>query len=297
VTYKRIWLPREGIIPNLDVGGAPPVVEGYSGGWYRPSQKQQNPAIDPGEPTNESGSIGDDHGWSNCTMSAGAMVLDFHTLGAINKWGGNLRHAPGQPDMSGGTDLWDVQKAWDYFGEYLDIRSGAGWDGVQNDRAIGCAIILTGEGEVPGAGKFAGGHAIGVLPETHSDGRILIADPLCSGPEWVSETDLMAWAENLDPSVNYARSAPHLPLQATTADDVMFNVGPITTHRDCVCKDGAVLYSDAGLSKRYSVCSGETTLGFVGSTNTAHIVVNAGYTNFIRREDVSSIVPFARDFE
>lgn len=294
---KRIWLPREGIIPNADTGGAPPVIEGFSSGWYRPSQKQQNPAIDPSEPTNESDSVGYDHGWSGCTMSAGAMVLDFHTLGEINKWGGNLRHAPGQPDMSGGTDLWDVQKAWDYFGEYLDIRSGAGWDGVEGDHFAGRALLVTGEGEVPGAGNFAGGHACAIFPETHSDGRWLFGDPLCTGPEWISPTEIRTWMENLDSSCNYARSNPHSPSQSTVADDVMFNVAPTTTHRDCVCKDGAVLYSDAGLSKRYSVCSGETNLGFIGATNTAYVVINAGYTNYIRREDVSAIVPFARDYE
>jgi len=287
--------PRDRL-PTRDTGGAPPAVP--SGTYYRPAHKMQDPDVDPREPGSaESSSAGRDHGWSNCTMSAGAMVLDFHTLGAVNVWGGDLRHAPSQPDQSGGTDLWDVQHAWADFGQLLDIRSGAGWASLERDHEDGRAILLTGTGNVPGSATFDGGHAIAVLPETHADGRWLQADPLCSGPEWTDPADLRAWAERYDQGVNFARSAAHPA--APKSEDVMYNVGPLTTHRDAVLKPNTALYRDAQLQERYShsdECA-EQAFGFTGSTDVAHVIVNGGSTNYVRREDVVSIVANDRTFE
>ncbi len=272
-----------------DVGGASP-------GWYRPAHRQQNPAIDPSEPhSGESSDAGYDHGWSGCTMTSGAMVLDFHTLGEVQVWGGDLRHAPSQPDRDGGTDLWDVEKAWGDYEADLIIRTGAGWDGVRQDQDNGCALILTGSGNVPGAATFDGGHAICILPEVDSSGRWLQGDPLCSGWEWVSESALRTWAQHLEPSINYARSMPHPP--SSSGDDFMFNVAPLTTHRDAIVREGAVLYSDSALSVRYSATSSEVALGFLGSTNEAHVVINGGFTNYVNRSDVLRIVGADRTFE
>lgn len=294
----RIPLPRPGerrpdwvdtITLPIDTGGA-------SLDWYRPRHVRQDPASDPREPGGgESSSAGYDHGWSNCTMSSGACVLDHSTQGRLQLWGGDLRHAPGQPDLEGGTDLYDVQKAWLAYGEALDVRSGRGWDAVRADREAGHAIILTGEGNVPGAASFTGGHAIALLPEPDEAGRWLIGDPLSSGFEWVGEAELRQWAERLDEDVNWARGQAHLP--AGGAEDVSFNIAPVTTHRDAIVRDGAVLYSDSALSLRYSVATGDTGLGFVGSTNTAHVVVNGQNTNYVDRADVLKIVPKDRTFE
>lgn len=203
----RLFTPRKGERGPL----ARVIVERIAdtgGGWYRPPFRTQDPAIDPQEPGGgESSSAGTDHGWANCTMSAGAMVLAFHTLGATDKWGGLLRHH--QSDQSGGTDLYDLKEAWAAYGQELSIRSGAGWDDVEQDRRDGRAIVLQGEGGTPGAGTYTGGHAIAVLPETHSDGRWLIGNPECSGFEWVSASALRDWAENWSTSIAWARSAPH----------------------------------------------------------------------------------------
>lgn len=79
--------------------------------------------------------------------------------------------------------------------------------------------------------------------------------------------------------------------------DVLFNVAPITTHRDVVLKAGTVLYSDSGLKRRHSRVEDETPLGFVGSTRSAHVVVNSGNTNYIRRSDAARIEDNERDFE
>ena len=230
-------------------------------------------------------------------MAAGAMVLDFHTAGAIAVWGGDLRHAPSQPDQSGGTDLWDVQHAWGDYGQHLDIRSGSGWDALVRDLEDGRAILLTGTGDVPGSATFDGGHAICVLPERHSDGRQLQADPLCTGPEWVELDDLRTWAERYDPDVNYARSAAHAgPIMG---DDMTYNIAPTTTHRDVVMKPNSVIYSDSGLETRVShtdECA-EQRFGFSGSGSLFHAIVNAGNVQYVRREDVLEIVTFDRVFE
>jgi hypothetical protein len=77
----------------------------------------------------------------------------------------------------------------------------------------------------------------------------------------------------------------------------MVNVGPITTHRDAIVADGAILYADGSLRTRHSVATGETAFGFVGSTGTAHVIVNAGHTNYVARDDVLEIVDAERDFE
>ena len=230
-------------------------------------------------------------------MAAGAMCLAYHTLGTVDVWAGDLRHAPGQPDQSGGTDLWDVEQAWRHYGQDLDIRSGAGWAGVRADRADGRALILTGEGApTPGAATFDGGHAIAVYPEPDDAGRWLMADPLSTGPEWVTESALRSWAERLTPTINYARTAAHPPSEPASGEDMSFNVAPVTTHRDAVVADGAILYRDSGLTERHSVATGETALGFLGSTADAHVLVNAGATNYVHRADVLRIVANDREY-
>jgi hypothetical protein len=87
------------------------------------------------------------------------------------------------------------------------------------------------------------------------------------------------------------------PPATTVGEETMFNIGPITTHRDAVLKKGTILYSDSGLTVRHSQVSKETPLGFVGSGSAFHSVVNAGNTNYVRREDVARIVNNERTFE
>lgn len=205
---ERLFTPRKGEHGPL----AEVIVERIAdtgGGWYRPTFRTQNPATDPKEPYGgESSDRGYDHGWANCTMTAGAMVLDFDTLGATAVWGGDLRHH--QSDQEGGTDLNDLKQAWSAYGQTLSIRSGNGWDDVEQDRRDGRAIVLQGEGGTPGAGTYTGGHAIAVLPETNSEGKWLIGNPECTGFEWVSPSALRDWAENWSSSIAWARSDPHL---------------------------------------------------------------------------------------
>ena len=175
-----------------------------TGGGFRAAWRQQDPAKDPREPNGgESSSTGNDHGWSNCTMTSGALALAYQQpRGSLAPWGGDLRHRQG--DLSGGTDLYDLRDAWESYGESLSIKSGQGWDAVQDAHAAGRAIVIQGIGNVPGSESFDGGHACCIAPETHSDGRWLFGDPLASGWQWVSESSIRSWAERWQSSIAFA---------------------------------------------------------------------------------------------
>lgn len=206
VGARRLTPSPWGKKPGQYSTGVAAILDGDTGGGlYRPAHVEQDPAVDPAEPTDESSSTGNDHGWSNCTMAAGAMALDYHTQGRLKKHGGHLRHKQG--DLSGGTDLYDLRDAWGAYGETLSIRSGGGWAKVKDDRADGRMLVMQGSGNVPGSATFDGGHACAVSPETHSDGRWLFGDPLATDWQWVSESSIRTWAEHWQGSIAYAASA------------------------------------------------------------------------------------------
>lgn len=181
------------------------------GGIFRPPFRRQDPSKDPREPQGGEGSgAGNDHGWNNCTMASGGMAHGWHRQNSSDigtPWGGDLRHAPGQPDMSGGTDLYDLRDAWDgWDGAPLTIKSGQGWGAVRDARADWRAIVLQGTGNTPGEGTYTGAHAVVVLPEQHSSGEWLMGDPLTSGYQWVPEAKLRSWAEAFSGSIAFAVS-------------------------------------------------------------------------------------------
>src|SRR5262245_51591319 len=165
--------------------------------YYRPVHRQQNPAVDPREPwPGESASRGNSHGRNNCTMTSGAMALDFHPGGARRLWGGDLRHR--QSDLVGGTDLGGLQRAWARLGYTLDVRSGRGWSDLIARHREGRAIVCQGIGNVPGSGTYTGGHAAIWLP----DGAW--GDPLASRWQSVSTASIRQWMERLNPRLQYA---------------------------------------------------------------------------------------------
>ena len=141
------------------------------------------------------------------------MAHGWHEQGTSttdSPWGGSLRHS-GQPDMEGGTDLYDARDAWDYWsGADLKIKSGQGWSAVREAREDWRAIILQGTGNTPGQGTYTGAHAIVVLPEPHSGGEWLIGDPLCTDYQRVPESKLREWAEAFSSGIAFAvsRSVP-----------------------------------------------------------------------------------------
>jgi hypothetical protein len=176
-----------------------------TGGAYRAKHREQDPAKDPTEPYGgESSSAGSDHGWSGCTFSAGADAIAYQQpRGAVTPWGGDLRHR--QSDYAGGGDLYDLRTAWAELGETLTIRTGSGWSAVVTAHNEGRAIVAQGEGNVPGAESFDGGHACAIAPETRSsDGAWLFGDPLATDWQWVSSSSIRSWMENLGSSCYFA---------------------------------------------------------------------------------------------
>lgn len=153
-----------------------------------------------------------------CTMESGAMVLDWHTRGAIQVWGGELVQWCGRSEASivgTGTNLGNVQTAWRHWDQYLEIRSGAGWAGVYAALLEGRAVILQGDyGEFNLSERcqdnFVDNHAIAVFPYQISD-RLLVGDPICHDYHGVKISSLQAYAEALSPGVLFAVSRPWTP--------------------------------------------------------------------------------------
>ncbi len=135
-----------------------------------------------------------------CTMSAGAMALDYHTLGKVQVWGGELEAR--QSDHIGGTGLDDLAEAWRAYGETFEYRSGASWADVRLIRADGRCIVLQGDYEAFPAGvtcqaSFTGTHAILVHPDAAANGAPLVGDPLCGSFHGVPEAVLADYAGRL----------------------------------------------------------------------------------------------------
>lgn len=148
-----------------------------------------------------------------CTMESGAMGLDYHTLGKTQVWGGQLEQH--QTDHVGGTDLYDLATAWKYYGAVLTQGTG-GWAGVKAALAQGRAVMLQGDyDQIPYTYKcqkdFNDGHCICLIPDAFIWART--GDPLCSAFKNVPEDTIRAYAEKLNPHVQFAFSASH-PVQA-----------------------------------------------------------------------------------
>lgn len=149
-----------------------------------------------------------------CTMESGAMVLDWHTRGAIQVWGGDLVQWCGRSEASirnSGTNLGDVRVAWLHWNQHLDIRSGQTWADLYQCLLEGRAVILQGDYGVFNLAvrcqdNFEGNHAISVYPYKISD-RLLVGDPLCSGFHGVKISDLQDYAETLGAAV-YGTHSP-----------------------------------------------------------------------------------------
>ncbi len=139
--------------------------------------------------------------WYNCTMTSGAMALDFHTQGKVQKWGGELRKASG--DVVGGTGIPDLIRAWDKFGYTLTDRREKTWGDLVADLKNGKGVVLQGDYDVLTGGNtcqgtFNGDHAIYLNPEfANVSTEILVGDPLCDKFKYIPITVLKAYAEKL----------------------------------------------------------------------------------------------------
>lgn len=201
----RLRLPRPDRIPNVSNLRIVPEID--TGAAFRPDWRKQDPSADPKEPySGESSGTGTDHSWSNCTMTSAALAYAYQIRDKSGPWGGDMRHH--QDDLTGGTDLYDACTAWSRFGgQSLTIKIGDGWGAVKAAHNEGRAVIIQGEGNVPGSESFDGGHACIIGIETASDGKWLFGDPLASGWQWVTESSIRDWAENLSSGIYFAVSA------------------------------------------------------------------------------------------
>jgi hypothetical protein len=158
---------------------------------YRPTFEKQW-----GDPTT-------DLDWVNCLMAAGAMGLDFDTLGHVDVEPGILRKHSG--DFSGGTDLADLAKAWAYYGQTLHVQTGDDWAGVIGALRAYKNVVLQGiYGALPKAYRsplnslgFRGPHGVDLNPEFNAGGDILMGDPLNNKWIWVPQSALHAFASAL----------------------------------------------------------------------------------------------------
>lgn len=157
-----------------------------------------------------------------CTMESGAMVLDWHTRGAVSVWGGELIPFSGRTEASivgNGTNLGDVRQAWSHYGQNLEIRSGGTWSSFLQAISQGRAVILQGDyGEFTLAERcqdsLVTGHAAAVFPYQSAD-RLLVGDPVCGGYKAYKISSLQAYAEALGVAV-YGVTSPQKILFAVS---------------------------------------------------------------------------------
>jgi hypothetical protein len=125
---------------------------------------------------------------SNCLMAAGAVGLDYHTLGRKLSDGADMRRYSG--DDGGGTSTDDLAQAWRVgYDETARQRDGHTWEDAVGELREGRAVMIQVWHATMGgpclSGSGAYGHGITIAPEQHSDGRWLVADPWCKPPTWV----------------------------------------------------------------------------------------------------------------
>lgn len=139
-----------------------------------------------------------------CTLESAAMVLDWHTRGAVKVWGGELIPWCGRTEsqiVGVGTNLSNAAQAWTHWGQILDIRSGQTWSDLMACLSEGRAVVLQGDyGEFSLAERcqdnFVDNHAISVYPYQNAD-RLLVGDPICLDFKGFMESSLQAYAEAL----------------------------------------------------------------------------------------------------
>lgn len=168
---------------------------------YRPIQRKQI-----GDPTTTlDGSI--------CTLEAGAMALDFHTLGKRQLWGGQLAVHCGKSYAyiaAHGTSIPDVAKAWSYYGYTLINKTRHTFADMVADLKAGRGVLLQGDyDQFSYATKcqknFYGPHGVYLNPEFGGASpnsnpefvgmTILLQDPLCGTAKFVLASELRNFAE------------------------------------------------------------------------------------------------------
>jgi hypothetical protein len=166
--------------------------------------------------------------WFNCTMAAGAMALDFDTLGRVDVLPGTLRSHSG--DSHGGTGLNSpgLERAWAYYGQVLHVETGGDFAAVLVALRAFRAVVAQGMyGALPKAYRsklnsigFTGPHAVALLPEFNAAGDILMGDPLNDRYIWVPQAAIRSFMAALGAAelgsaskLFFAVSDPHKPAE------------------------------------------------------------------------------------
>jgi hypothetical protein len=176
----------------------------------------QIPPFTPGYMPTFRPQIGDPTTWLDsyiCTFESGAMVLDWHTRGAVKVWGGELIPYCGKTEaqiVGVGGNLGNIRQAWLHWGQQLSVRSGQHWSDLIACLNEGRAVVVQGDyGEFTLAEKcqanFDGGHAVSIYPYLAAD-RLLVGDPLCHTFKGVRISTLQAYAEAMGAAVFGAQS-------------------------------------------------------------------------------------------
>jgi hypothetical protein len=172
-------------------------------------------------------------------MESGAMALDFHTLGRVKLWGGQLVQHCGRSysDIAAhGTNLNNLQTAWKYYGYTLTIKSGHTWADLLADLKAGHGVVLQGDYDQLSYGakcqkNFYGAHGIYLNPEFYGT-AILMMDPLCGSPKWVSNAELRNFAEKFGRLVfPYSQNYQKICYAITAAHPTTAPAPTPTTHK------------------------------------------------------------------
>lgn len=161
------------------------------------------------------------HENNNCTMTSGAMCLEYQTQGRVKVWGGTLRHR--QYDQDGGTGLDDLKVAWATFGETLHISVLHTWSAVLARLAEGRMVILQGDsGDLDSSCSEVQdvAHAIAVHPHARPGFR-LSADPWCRDWKFLPESQLRTYASKLNFQFAFTKILAELPEEPEEVGDIV----------------------------------------------------------------------------
>jgi len=148
--------------------------------------------------------IGDPTTWldnSICQFESAAMVLNWHTRGAVDVWGGELIPWCGKSEAAingQGANLTNMKQAWQHWNQHLELRGGQYFSDLIVALSEGRAVILDGIYAVlpndETCSGFSGSHGISVYPYQVGD-RLLVGDPLCHDFKGIKRSSLQAYAE------------------------------------------------------------------------------------------------------
>lgn len=260
--------------------------------------------------------------WLNCTMSSGAMALDFHTQGKVQKWGGELRKLSG--DTSGGTNIDNLSTAWTKLGYTIIDRREKTWNDAIVDLKNGRGVVLQGDydvltGDDTCQGTFDGDHAVYINPQFYDNNTTLaVGDPLCKGFKRIRITVLKAYAEKLgrrvygDNRILYATTRawpevvtpppPPPPPPATGEDMPSFTAPLVPTNVQIAGGQYIYVKPDFSANSGNVQISADRWMPLVGKTATSSIVSyvgsdgkNTGKTYYAKPASIKATKPIVTD--